>query len=81
MVSLVKLVAYLSLSYNRFVELMARLFIPLNMLIHLLFGEETGIYFIDSTTIKACHNKRRYSNKVFKGLAKHSKSYGVFLWF
>ncbi len=33
-----------ALSYNRFVELMARLFIPLNMLIHLLFGEETGIY-------------------------------------
>ncbi len=63
-----------ALSYNRFVELMARLFIPLNMLIHLLFGEETGIYFIDSTAIKACHNKRRYSNKVFKGLAKHSKS-------
>ncbi|WP_342272087.1 hypothetical protein [Candidatus Tisiphia endosymbiont of Parasteatoda lunata] len=31
-----------ALSYNRFVELMARLFIPLNMLIHLLFGEETG---------------------------------------
>jgi hypothetical protein len=45
---------------------MARLFIPLNMLIHLLFGEETGIYFIDSTAIKACHNKRRYINKVFK---------------
>ncbi|CAF4631821.1 unnamed protein product, partial [Rotaria sp. Silwood2] len=53
---------------------MPRLFMPLNMLIHLLFGQETGIYFIDSTTIKACHNKRRYSNKVFKGLAKHSKS-------
>lgn len=63
-----------ALSYNRFVALMPRLFMPLNMLIHLLFGQETGIYFIDSTTIKACHNKRRYSNKVFKGLAKRSKS-------
>jgi Transposase DDE domain len=63
-----------ALSYNRFVELMPRLFIPLNVLMHLLFGEETGIYFIDATTIKACHNKRRYNNKVFKGLAKHSKS-------
>ncbi|CAF4256246.1 unnamed protein product, partial [Rotaria sordida] len=50
---------------------MPRLFMPLNMLIHLFFGQETGIYFIDSTTIKACHNKRRYSNKIFKGLAKH----------
>lgn len=63
-----------SLSYNRFVELIPRLFIPLNILMHLLFGEETGTYFIDSTTIKACNNKRRYSNRVFKGLAKASKS-------
>ncbi|WP_341753922.1 IS982 family transposase [Candidatus Tisiphia endosymbiont of Dioctria rufipes] len=63
-----------ALSYNRFVELMPRLFVPLNILMHLLFGEETGSYFIDATTINACHNKRRYSNKIFKGLAKHSKS-------
>lgn len=63
-----------AVSYNRFVELISRLFIPLNVLLHLLYGEETGIYFIDSTTIKACHNKRRYRNKVFAGLAKSSKS-------
>jgi len=63
-----------ALSYNRFVELIPRLFIPLNTLTHLLLGKETGTYFIDATTIKACHNKRRYSNKIFKGLAKHSKS-------
>lgn len=63
-----------ALSYNRFVELIPRLFMPLNILTHLLFGEATGIYFIDATTIKACHNKRRHSNKIFKGLAKHSKS-------
>ena len=63
-----------AVSYNRFIELISRLFMPLNVLLHLLFGEETGIYFIDSTTIKACHNKRRYRNKVFTGLAKSSKS-------
>ena len=63
-----------ALSYNRFVELIPRLFVPLNVLMHLLFGEASGTYFIDATTIKACHNKRRYSNKVFKGLAKLSKS-------
>jgi Transposase DDE domain len=63
-----------ALSYNRFVELMPRLFLPFNILLHLLFGEETGTYFMDATAIKVCHNKRRYSNKVFKGLAKHSKS-------
>ena len=59
-----------ALSYNRFVELMPRLFMPLTVLMHLLFGDKTGTYFIDSTTIKACHNKRRYSNKVFAGFAK-----------
>jgi hypothetical protein len=63
-----------ALSYNRFVALVPKLFMPLNILIHLLFGQQTGIYFIDSTVIKACHNKRRYNNKTFLGLAKSSKS-------
>ena len=63
-----------ALSYNRFVELMPRLFLPFNILLHLLFGEETGIYFIDSTSIKVCHNKRRYRNKTFAGFAKQGKS-------
>ena len=63
-----------ALSYNRFVELIPRLFIPFNMLVHMLFGEETGTYFIDATAIKACHNKRQYRNKTFAGLAKQGKS-------
>jgi hypothetical protein len=63
-----------ALSYNRFVELMPRLFIPLNVLMHLLLGDHTGTYFIDATAIKVCHNKRQSSNKVFNGLAKYSKS-------
>ena len=62
------------LSYNRFVELMPRLFIPFNVVLHMLFGEETGTYFIDATAIKVCHNKRRYRNKTFAGLAKRGKS-------
>jgi len=53
---------------------MPRLFMPLNILLHLLSGEETGIYFIDSTAISICHNKRRYRNKVFANLAKSGKS-------
>lgn len=63
-----------ALSYNRFIELMPRSFIPLNVLLHMLMGEESGTYFIDSTTIKVCHNKRRYKNKVFKDFAKSGKS-------
>jgi len=30
--------------------------------------------YIDSTTLRVCHNKRIYRNKVFKGIAKRSKS-------
>jgi hypothetical protein len=63
-----------ALSYNRFVELMPRLFMSLNVLMHMLLGEQTGTYFIDATTIKACHNKRRYRNKVFDGFVKQGKS-------
>ena len=63
-----------ALSYNRFVELMSRLFLPFNILLHMLFGEETGTYFMDTTAIKICHNKRRYRNKTFAGLAKQGKS-------
>ena len=63
-----------ALSYNRFVELMSRLFLPFNILLHMLFGEETGTYFMDATAIKICHNKRRYRNKTFAGLAKQGKS-------
>ena len=62
------------LSYTRFLELIPSLTIPLTMILILLFGQKTGIYIIDSTTIKACHNKRRNMNRVFKGKAKNSKS-------
>lgn len=63
-----------TVSYNRFVELQQSVLIPLCFLIQLFRGEETGIYFIDSTVIKVCHIKREKQNKVFKGLAKKSKS-------
>ncbi len=61
-------------SYNRFIELIPRVFLPLNILLNMLLGGKEGTYFIDATAIKVCHNKRRYSNKVFKSLAKSGKS-------
>ena len=61
------------LSYTRFLELIPSLTIPLAMILILLFGQKTAIYIIDSTTIKACQNKRRM-NMLFKGKAKNSKS-------
>jgi len=62
------------LSYNRFVQLMPRLFVPLCVLLQNLLGEETGIYIADATSLPVCHNKRINRNRVFKGLAARGKT-------
>jgi hypothetical protein len=62
------------LSYNRFVQLMPRLLVPLCILLQNLFGEKTGIYIADATSLPVCHNKRINRNRVFKGLAKRGKT-------
>ena len=62
------------ISYSRFVGLQKNLFIPLFAYLLQNRGIVTGIAFIDATSIKACHNKRIYRNKVFQGLAKRGKT-------
>ena len=63
-----------AVSYNRFVELMPRVFCKMMLFMKLYaFGKCTGITFVDSTMIPVCHNVRRYFNKVFSGLAKNGK--------
>jgi hypothetical protein len=62
-------------SYNRFVELMSDTIIPLMVFTNTSrLGKHTGIYFIDSTPLPVCHNKRIYSNKVFEGIANRGKT-------
>ncbi|XVN41471.1 MAG: transposase [Rickettsia endosymbiont of Argas persicus] len=39
-------------------------------MLQLFRGEETGIYFIDSTKLSICHTKRISNNKVFGNIAK-----------
>src|SRR3954451_21064972 len=60
--------------YDRFVSLMPRLFVPLTVLLHGLSGEPTGVYFVDSTKLAACHNRRIHRHKVFDGLAARGKT-------
>jgi hypothetical protein len=63
-------------SYERFVSLKSRILVYLNMLLQWLisFSTQTGISFIDSSSINVCHNKRISRNKVFKGFAEIGKS-------
>lgn len=62
-------------SYNRFVELQQQVAFPLVLFLKLCRkGECTGISFVDSTTLKACHIKREKQNKVFSGIATKGKS-------
>jgi len=61
-------------SYQRFIALQPRALAVMAALANICKGEETGKYFIDSTNIPVCHNKRTGSNKVFKGLAAMGKS-------
>lgn len=63
------------ISYNRFVELMPRVLLPLSLFMKIeRTGSSTGISFVDSTTIDVCHNRRIHQHKVFKGIAKRGKS-------
>lgn len=61
-------------SYNRFVELMAGVLLPLTAYLQSRYGACTGISFVDSTAIAVCHNRRIRRHKVFKDLAQRGKT-------
>jgi hypothetical protein len=72
--------------YDRFVNVMPRLFAPPVVLLHSLSSEQTGVYFADSTRLAVCHNRRIDRHKVFDGLAARGKTrmgsfYGIKLHF
>ena len=70
------------ISYNRFVQLTPTTLIPLCVYLMDRRGQQTGISFVDATSIVVCHNRRIQSNEVFKDLAKQGKtSTGCFYGF
>lgn len=61
-------------SYNRFIELIPETLIPLCAYLRFCFGTCSGISFMDSTSLKVCHNRRIAQHKVFKDLAARGKT-------
>jgi hypothetical protein len=61
-------------SYNRFLELMPTVLLPLCLYLQTRLGEVSGISFIDSTPLPVCHNRRIERHKVFAGLAARGKT-------
>lgn len=61
-------------SYHRFVEWIPSSLLPLCAYLRSCFGRCTGIGFLDSTSLKVCHNRRIQQHKVFKDLAARGKT-------
>jgi hypothetical protein len=61
-------------SYGRFVELMQGALVPLCGYLQTRKGRCSGISFVDSTSLKVCHNRRIHSHKVFAGCARRGRT-------
>ena len=74
-------------SYSRCVRWMPSALLPLGAYLKHCFGQCRGISFLDSTSLKVCHNRRIPSHRVFQGLAARGKTsvvhlrWGEALWF
>jgi hypothetical protein len=61
-------------TYNRFVEIMATMGVPLCVLLTCLLANPGVANYIDSTKLVVCHNRRINRHKVFRGLAQRGMS-------
>ena len=62
------------ISYPRFVSLLPRTLSPLMAYLYTLFGECSGISFVDSTALAVCDNRRIHAHRVFIDLAARGKT-------
>jgi Transposase DDE domain len=60
--------------YEQFVTLPQRAFVPLLFFLLSRLGKQTGIYYIDSTSLPVCDNHRIHRHKTFAGLAARGKT-------
>lgn len=71
-----------AVSYPRFVALMPRMLEPLTTYVLSKTGKHTSLYYVDSTKMVVCHNRRISRNKVFKEIAERGhSSVGYFFGF
>lgn len=62
------------LSYNRFIEIMPEILVPLSCFMQSRCGQGNGIAFVDSTPLRVCKNLRIPRHKTFANEAGRSKS-------
>jgi hypothetical protein len=65
--------------YDRFIQIIPSLFLPIIMMMHYLSGRKTGIYYVDSTHFAVCKNVSISNHKTFEGLA--SRGHSSIDWF
>jgi len=61
-------------SYNRFIELLPEVLMPLTFFMQSRCGQGQGIAFIDATSLRVCENIRIPRHKTFKDVAERGKS-------
>ena len=61
-------------SYERFVILMPSVFGPLSAYLKSLYGNCSGISFVDSTALEVCDNHRIHTHKYLKALQSVEKA-------
>lgn len=60
--------------YDRFIQIIPSIFMPITIMMHYLSGKTTGIYYADSTHFAVCKNIRIARHKTFEGLAARGHS-------